>query len=240
MPKLSKAKYFPPAEMAESEGVVLFGGKLKPDWLLDAYSHGIFPWPIFDGTSIMVWWSPDPRAIFELDKFQVTRRLRRTVESDRFQVTCDQDFRGVIQGCATVGDRKRNTWITPEIMAAYIELHEAGHAHSIEVWQDGELAGGTYGVAIGGLFAGESMFHHVRDASKVALTRLVEHLTLRGYTLFDIQQLTSHTASLGAIEIPRDDYLNRLAWALARRVTFGTTLERTTPVESDPPEEPSP
>lgn len=236
MPKLSKAKYFPPAELAESEGVVLFGGKLNNDWLLDAYSHGIFPWPIFDGSSIMIWWSPDPRAIFELDKFHCSRRLRRTVESGKFHVTCNQDFRGVIHGCATVGNRARNTWITPEMLAAYVQLHEAGHAHSIEVWHDGVLAGGTYGVAIGGLFAGESMFHRVTDASKVALSRLVEHLTIRGYTLFDIQQLTPHTASLGAREIRRADYLNRLALALTKSATFGTVLERAQPaVDSDPP-----
>jgi leucyl/phenylalanyl-tRNA--protein transferase len=222
---LPKSKFFPPAEMAEPEGVVLFGGKLTPEWLLDAYAHGIFPWPIFDGTDIMVWWSPDPRAVFELEQFHVSRRLARTCRSGQFQVTCNQDFAGVLQGCATAGDRQQNTWLTPPMIEAYTRLHQLGHAHSIEVWCEGELAGGTYGIAIGGLFAGESMFHRVRDASKVALVHLVHHLRVRGYSLFDIQQCTSHTASLGAIEIARDDYLRRLAAALPRSATFGERLE---------------
>jgi leucyl/phenylalanyl-tRNA--protein transferase len=222
---LPKSKFFPPAEMAEPEGVVLFGGKLTSEWLLDAYAHGIFPWPIFDGTDIMVWWSPDPRAVFELDRFHVSRRLARTCRSGQFEVTCDQDFAGVLQGCATAGDRQQNTWLTPQMIEAYTQLHQLGYAHSIEVWSEGELAGGTYGIALGGLFAGESMFHRVRDASKVALVHLVHHLRVRGYTLFDIQQCTTHTASLGAIEIARDDYLRRLAAALPLSVTFGQRLE---------------
>ena len=211
--------------MAEPEGVVLFGGKLTPEWLLDAYAHGIFPWPIFDGTDVMVWWSPDPRAIFELDKFHITKRLARTCRSGHFEVTCDRDFAGVITGCATANDRESNTWLTPKMIEAYSRLHALGHAHSIEVWQDGQLVGGTYGIAIGGLFAGESMFHRVRDASKVALAHLVHHLRLRGYTLFDIQQRTDHTASLGAIDIPRETYLHRLAIALSHPITFGVQLE---------------
>jgi leucyl/phenylalanyl-tRNA--protein transferase len=221
---LPKSKFFPPAEMAEPEGVVLFGGKLTPDWLLDAYAHGIFPWPIFDGTDIVVWWSPDPRAVFELAEFHVSRRLARTCRSGQFQVSCDRDFAGVITGCATAGDRQYNTWLTPKMIEAYTHLHELGHAHSIEVWCDGDLVGGTYGLAIGGLFAGESMFHRVRDASKVALVHLVHHLRERGYTLFDIQQCTAHTASLGAIDIPRDAYLRRLSEALPRPVSFGERL----------------
>jgi len=225
MSVLSKSKFFPPAELAEPEGVVLFGGKLTPEWLLDAYAHGIFPWPIFDSADVMVWWSPDPRAIFELERFHISRRLRRTCLSGRFDVTCDQDFAGVMLGCASTGDRAGNTWITPGIVSAYTRLHKLGHAHSIEVWHEGELAGGTYGIAMGGLFAGESMFHRVRDASKVALAHLVHHLRARGYTLFDIQQLTPHSASLGAIEISRHEYLVRLAAALKQPASFGTKLE---------------
>jgi leucyl/phenylalanyl-tRNA--protein transferase len=211
--------------MAEPEGVVLFGGKLTPEWLLDAYAHGIFPWPIFDGTDIMVWWSPDPRAVFELERFHVSRRLARTCRSGPFEATCNQDFAGVLQGCATAGDRQQNTWLTPQMIEAYTRLHQLGHAHSIEIWSGGKLVGGTYGIALGGLFAGESMFHRVRDASKVALVHLVHHLRARGYTLFDIQQCTTHTASLGAIEIARDDYLRRLSVALPQPVTFGERLE---------------
>jgi leucyl/phenylalanyl-tRNA--protein transferase len=222
---LPKSNFFPPAEMAEPEGVVLFGGRLTPQWLLDAYGHGIFPWPIFEGTDIVVWWSPDPRAIFELDRFRVSRRLLRTCRGGRFEVTCNRDFAGVIEGCATSGDRTHSTWLTPKMIEAYSRLHELGHAHSVEVWRDGQLAGGTYGVTLGGLYAGESMFYRVRDASKVALVRLICHLRARGYSLFDIQQRTAHTARLGAVEISRKDYLERLALAVPQEVTFGASLE---------------
>ena len=222
---LPKSKFFPPAELAEPEGVVLFGGRLTPEWLLDAYAHGIFPWPIFDGTDVIVWWSPDPRAIFELDAFHVSRRLARTCRTGQFETTCDRDFAGVIEGCASSAGRRHNTWLTPGMIAAYVRLHELGHAHSIEVWRDGRLVGGTYGVTLGGLYAGESMFHRQRDASKVALAHLVRHLKARGYTLFDVQQSTEHTASLGAVEIQRGQYLRRLAEALERDVTFGSRLE---------------
>ncbi len=220
----SPSRRFPPAESADEYGLVYVGGTLDPDSLLDAYAHGIFPWPVVSGWRRMQWWSPDPRAIFELDRFHVSHRLARTVRSGRFAVTSDHDFAAVMAGCATADDRKHSTWITPEIMAAYLRLHELGHAHSVEVWRDGRLAGGTYGVAIGGLFAGESMFHHERDASKVALVHLVEHLRRRGYRLFDIQQLTPHTASLGATEISRADYLSQLSESLSIAATFGRIL----------------
>jgi leucyl/phenylalanyl-tRNA---protein transferase len=222
---LPKSKYFPPAELAEPEGVVLFGGQLSPEWLLDAYAHGIFPWPIFDGTDVVVWWSPDPRAIFEWDRFHVSSRLARTCRSPAFTVSCNRDFAAVIRACATTGGRRHNTWLTPKMIDAYVALHQLGSAHSVEVWQNGQLVGGTYGVTIGGLYAGESMFHRARDASKVALVHLMNHLRARGYTLFDIQQATAHTASLGAVEIPRQEYLGRLAEALKRDVTFGSQLE---------------
>jgi leucyl/phenylalanyl-tRNA--protein transferase len=218
---LPKSRFFPPAELAEPEGVVMFGGQLTCEWLLDAYAHGIFPWPIFDGTDVIVWWSPDPRAIFELDRFRVSRRLARTCRSRRFEVTSDRDFPGVIAGCAASIGRVGNTWLTPKMIEAYTRLHEAGHAHSVEVWHQGQLAGGTYGVTIGGLYAGESMFYRLRDASKVALVHLVAHLRARGYALFDIQQRTAHTTLLGAVEIPRQRYLERLAAALALDVSFG-------------------
>jgi leucyl/phenylalanyl-tRNA--protein transferase len=221
---LPKSKFFPPAELAEPEGVVLFGGRLNSEWLLDAYAHGIFPWPIFDGTDIMVWWSPDPRAIFELDTFHVSRRLWRTCRSGKFEVSCNRDFLGVLQGCASSQDRQHNTWLTPKMIEAYLALHVDGHAHSVEVWQDGQLVGGTYGVAIGGLFAGESMFYRATDASKVALVHLVHHLRTRGYTLFDIQQRTAHTGRLGAVDIPRAAYLARLADAIRQPASFGSRL----------------
>ena len=221
MSESARSTRFPPAESAGVEGLVCVGGSLEPEWLLDAYRHGIFPWPVVRGFKKMQWWSPDPRAIFELDGFRCSRRLARTCRSGQFTVTSDRDFSGVIHGCATAGDRKRNTWLMPPMIDAYCQLHELGHAHSVEVWHDNKLAGGTYGVAIGGLFAGESMFHYVRDASKVALYFLIEHLRERSYRLFDIQQLTPHTESLGAVEIPRADFLARLKSAISTPVDFG-------------------
>jgi leucyl/phenylalanyl-tRNA---protein transferase len=202
------------------EGIIGFGGKLTPDWILDAYSHGIFPWPLGEIQWPMCWWSPDPRAIIEFDRFHVSRRLLRTCKSGRLTVTLDKDFAGVIRGCATAGDRENNTWLTKKMISAYIRLHRLGHAHSVEVWHDDQLAGGTYGVAIGGLFAAESMFHTLRDASKVALVHLVEHLKHQGFELLDIQQLTPHTARFGAREIPRSEYLMRLAEAVKKLVSF--------------------
>jgi leucyl/phenylalanyl-tRNA--protein transferase len=203
-------------EWAEPMGLVAVGGDLRPGRLLHAYRHGIFPW--YSEGEPVLWWSPDPRAIFDLDGLHVSRRLRRTLRSGRFTATVNRDFAGVIRGCA---DRPgEGTWITEDMIAAYEELHRLGHAHSVEVWHDGRLAGGVYGVAVGGLFAGESMFTRVRDGSKVALVALVERLRQRGFQLFDIQLLTPHTASLGAVEISRDEYLARLRRALACDVTF--------------------
>src|SRR5262249_20397860 len=184
--------------------------------LLRAYRQGMFPW--YDEDMPVCWWSPDPRAIFELDGFRATRRLWRTYKSGRFQLTINHAFGDVIHGCA---DRKdEGTWITPDMIAAYERLHRLGYAHSVEAWQDGELAGGVYGVAIGGFFAGESMFYRRRDASKIALLHLVLHLRDHRFLLFDTQFVTEHTARLGAIEIPRTDYLRRLALALQRDVRF--------------------
>jgi leucyl/phenylalanyl-tRNA--protein transferase len=200
----------------------------------------------------IAWWSPDPRAIFELDSFHVSRRLQRTLRSGKFRITFDRDFEGVIRGCATAAGREQGTWLTPSMIAAYCRMYEFGHAHSVEVWLPpplplgegrGEgalesfqaanmipnnegmiLVGGTYGIAIGGLFAAESMFYRERDASKVALAHLVAHLRACGFQLLDIQQLTPHTASLGATEISRVEYLRRLSRAVEAPVTFRDQL----------------
>ena len=203
-------------ELADEHGLVALGGDLSPGRLLEAYRRGVFPW--FGEDDPICWWSPDPRAIFELDGFHLPRRLGRTIRSCRFAVTINRDFAGVVRGCAERPGE--GTWITPEMAEAYEALYRLGHAHSVEAWQGDTLAGGIYGVAIGGLFAGESMFARVRDASKVALAFLVECLRRRGFTLFDIQFLTPHTASLGAVEIPRALYLRRLRRALSVRATF--------------------
>jgi leucyl/phenylalanyl-tRNA--protein transferase len=229
MPSLPPSRFFPPAETADEDGLVGVGGELTIEWLLDAYRQGIFPWPVEEIDEPMFWWSLDPRAILELDALHVSRRLRRTLRSGRFEVTCDRDFAGVIRGCARGPGREGGTWITPRMIRAYTQLAEAGHAHSVEVWRDGRLAGGIYGVAIDGLFAGESMFARSRDASKVALAHLVGHLRARGYRLFDIQQLTPHMRRLGAIEVSRREYLRRLAEALGRKTSFGQFSEQASP-----------
>jgi leucyl/phenylalanyl-tRNA--protein transferase len=220
MPLLPPSRFFPPAEHSDPEGFIGFGGELTPDLLLDAYRHGIFPWPMGDDTMPLPWWSPDPRAVIEFERFHIPRRLQRVVKSGRFEITFDRDFAAVIRGCATGRGRKGGTWLTPKMIAAYIHMHELGHAHSVEAWREGRLAGGVYGVAIAGLFSAESMFYRVPEASKVALVRLVEHLRTRGHVLLDIQQLTPNTARFGAIEIPRREYLRRLAEALQKPVEF--------------------
>ena len=202
-------------DRADPWGLVAVGGDLTPRTLLRAYRSGVFPW--FDEGDPILWWSPDPRAIFELDGFHVSRRLARTLRSGRFRFTLDWAFGEVIRGCAV---RAEGTWLTPQMIAAYEELHRLGHAHSVEAWVGDDLAGGLYGVAVGGLFAGESMFTRITDGSKAALTHLVDHLRARGYTLFDTQMRTDHTSRLGAVEIPRAEYLARLRQALACDVSF--------------------
>jgi leucyl/phenylalanyl-tRNA--protein transferase len=201
-------------DRADEHGLVAVGGELSPATLLRAYRNGTFPW--FNEGDPVLWWSPNPRAIFELDQFYLSRRLVRTIRTGKFRLTINQAFDAVIHRCA----ERELTWITADMIDAYRQLHELGHAHSIEVWLGNELVGGVYGVSLGGFFAGESMFHRVRDASKVALTYLIEYLKIRGFVLFDTQVLTEHTASLGAFEIPRDDYLARLEIALRAPVRF--------------------
>ena len=201
-------------EQADEHGLVAVGGDLRPATLLHAYRNGIFPW--FNDGDPVLWWSPDPRALFEFDHFYISRRLLRTIRAGKFRLTINQAFGDVMRGCA---DREE-TWVTADMIEAYLHLHKLGHAHSIEVWLDKELVGGVYGVAIGGFFSGESMFHRVRDASKVALSYLLEYLKIRGFVLFDTQVVTEHTASLGAVEVPREEYLARLKDALERPVTF--------------------
>src|SRR5262245_50165000 len=158
---------FPPAQRASPEGLIFVGGRLSVERLLDGYRHGIFPWPAYPGEP-MLWWTPDPRAILPLDGMHISHRLARSLRTGKFTVRADTAFAGVLECCATGHGREGGTWLTPEMIEAYTRLHEQGHAHSIETWQDGELVGGTYGVAIGGFFSAESMFYRVRDASKVA------------------------------------------------------------------------
>ena len=202
---------FPPASDADEHGVVGVGADLEPGTLLAAYRQGVFPMPI-PGRYQIAWWSPDPRGIIPVDGFHCSRSLARVV--DRFEIRIDTAFVEVMRACAD--PRRPHGWIDESFIAAYTRLHELGWAHSVETWTpDGHLVGGLYGVAIGGLFAGESMFHTERDASKVALVGLVELLVQRGGTLLDVQWTTEHLASLGAIDLPRVEYLERLEKAVA-------------------------
>lgn len=188
---------------------------LTPELLLSAYAQGIFP--MADACGEIGWYEPIRRAIIPLDeRFHVPRRLARTVRSGFYTVTFDAAFADVIEACAAPAPGRETTWISPEIIRAYTELHRLGYAHSVECWRDGQLAGGLYGVALGGLFAGESMFHRMRDASKVALVHLVERLRRGGFVLLDSQFLTgTHMLQFGAIEIPRAEYHRLLRQALA-------------------------
>lgn len=208
--RLDDRLWFPDPRGARWDGLVALGGDFSVQRLLLAYRSGIFPWTV----SPITWWSPEPRAVFEFDGFHVPRSLERALRKGGFEVTFDQDFSSVINACAEVPRADHATWITPEFIAAYTELHRAGHAHSVEVWRAGELVGGVYGVTVGGLFAGESMFHRATDASKLALVHLVRRLQERGFTLFDTQMVTPVTQGLGAVEVSRAEYLNRLAQAV--------------------------
>ena len=208
--------WFPEPRRATRDGLVAIGGDLSVERLLLAYSRGIFPWTV----SPLTWWSPDPRGVFELDAFHVSRSLNKRLKQNLFHVTTDQAFRKVIEGCARPGPGRRTTWISREFIDAYTRLHDRGYAHSLECWQGDRLAGGVYGVAIGGLFAGESMFHVVTDASKVALYHLTQHLKQRKFSLFDIQMITPITAQLGATEVSRNEYLERLAQAKEQSCAF--------------------
>ncbi len=195
---------------------------LEPERLLAAYATGIFPMADCE-TGELYWLSPHVRGIIELDRFHVPRSLRSVCRSGRFELIADSAFAEVIAGCA---DRPQGTWISDDIREAYTTLHELGFAHSVEVWQEGRLVGGLYGVALGGAFFGESMFHRVRDASKVALVALVARLRERGFTLLDVQFVTDHLHRFGAVTIWRDDYERRLRRALQQTCRFAEPGER--------------
>jgi leucyl/phenylalanyl-tRNA--protein transferase len=202
---------FPPAASWGDDDLIASGGDLEPGTLLSAYRHGLFPMPAIPGTP-MAWWSPDPRGVLPLDGLRLSRSARRSVQ--RFEVRIDSAFAEVVAACAD--PRRPGGWITEEMRAAYVRLHELGWAHSVEAWDADGLAGGLYGVAIAGLFAGESMFHRRTDASKVALVALVELLRSdrEPERLLDVQWATPHLARLGVVEVPRATYLARLSGAL--------------------------
>jgi leucyl/phenylalanyl-tRNA--protein transferase len=210
---------------ADATGLVFAGGKLSRPWLLAAYHRGVFPWPFGTRRGVtLAWFSPNPRAVLPLDRFHVPRRLARRLRQGQWKITSDTAFAKVITHCATVERANASgTWITPTLARAYGQLHRDGIAHSVEAWSDGQLVGGIYGVSFGSYFAGESMFHFQADASKAALAGLVTRLRQQGFTLFDIQQQSPHMREMGAIEIPREDFLAQHAEAIAKDVTFGPT-----------------
>ena len=210
---LSPGDRLPDPSQAREDGLVAVGGDLSVERLLEAYQSGLFPW----SANPITWWSPDPRGVLQVGAVHVSRSLARTLRQAPYTVTFDQNFSAVIRACAEVPrSGASSTWISPQLLEAYEQLAQAGHAHSVECWQEGRLVGGVYGVSVGGFFAGESMFHRADDASKVALVHLDRHLARRGFTLLDCQMVTSVTRSLGAMEIPRADYLDRLARAVGQ------------------------
>ena len=201
--------WFPPVERAPAEGPLMAGGDLSPERLLAGYAHGIFPW--YGEDSPILWWSPDPRCVLIPSKLHLGERLRRTLRSGRFTFSVDTCFERVISACAeTSRPGQDGTWIVPEMLHAYVRLHGLGFAHSIEVWEQGELAGGLYGVLLGRAFFGESMFHTRPDASKAAVVWLTAWLSELGVELVDCQQTTPHMLRLGAEEMPRTEFLARL------------------------------
>lgn len=208
---------FPDPRQSRRDGLVAIGGDLSVPRILQAYRSGIFPWSV----DPITWWSPDPRAVFQLtpEGFHVSRSLARTLKRTPWRITFDTAFRQVMTACAA-SHRHEGEWISAGFIEAYTQLHHAGHAHSVECWNDSELVGGVYGVAVGGFFAGESMFHRASDGSKIALWHLMQRLRERGFVLFDTQMITETTRALGAIEISRSAYLEQLARAIQLPARF--------------------
>jgi leucyl/phenylalanyl-tRNA--protein transferase len=205
---------FPPvsAALREPDGLLCAGGDLSISRLLEAYRRGIFPW--FSAGQPILWWSPDPRAVLFPAEFKVSRSLAKTLRNRGFETTVDRAFREVVQMCGAHELRPEGTWISPDMATAYRRLHDLGYAHSFETWLDGQLVGGLYGVALGRVFFGESMFSVARDASKVALARLVDAALARGAEMIDCQVASEHLRSLGAREIPRQEFVTRLQGAI--------------------------
>ncbi|RLD90831.1 MAG: leucyl/phenylalanyl-tRNA--protein transferase, partial [Bacteroidetes bacterium] len=207
--QLSDKASFPPPHFSEGDGLLAVGGDLSQERLLKAYYMVIFPW--YSDPDPILWWSPDPRLVLFPSELKVSRRLRRTIRCGTFRITMDTAFEQVIKSCAKIPRKhEKGTWITPDMVAAYCRLHTAGFAHSVEVWSEGRLAGGLYGVAIGRCFFGESMFSNQSNASKVAFVELVEYLHKKKFRLIDCQVTTPHLKNFGAREIPRAKFLNIL------------------------------
>ncbi|MGD8909252.1 MAG: leucyl/phenylalanyl-tRNA--protein transferase [Chromatiales bacterium] len=201
---------FPDVSLAEREpnGLLAVGGDLSPQRIINAYQQGIFPW--FSEGEPILWWSPDPRTVLFPDRIKISRSLRKLLRKKPFKLSFDRDFGGVIQACAEPREHSPGTWLLPEMIEAYQHQHAMGLAHSVEVWQDKKLVGGLYGVAIGAVFFGESMFSRIPDSSKIALVHLSRTLRAWGFKMIDCQVYTQHLASLGAQEIPRQAFCRNL------------------------------
>lgn len=212
---------FPPASEADDDGLLAVGGSLSPDYLISAYSQGVFPW--FSDEGVPFWFSLDPRMVLKIENFRFSKSLGRVVKSGRFEVRIDTCFRDVMLGCASADVRASadGTWITDDFVEGYTRMHELGLAHSFETFQDGKLVGGLYGLSFGAMFSGESMFHRVTDASKVAFVELVAFCRRNGLRLIDAQQPTKHLASLGATPVPRTEFLEMLNAAVKEKTLAG-------------------
>ena len=210
IPWIKSARDFPPVDNAldEPSGLLCMGGNLEPETVLTAYSRGIFPW--YSDDQPILWWSPDPRMVLFADELKISKSLSKTIRANKFEIRFDTAFAEVITACAEPRSPGLGTWILPEMQAAYMRLHQIGFAHSAEAWRDGKLVGGLYGIAMGHMFYGESMFARETDASKVAFVALVEKLKADGFELIDCQQETRHLASFGARPIPRKQFTQRL------------------------------
>jgi len=208
IPQLNRhSLIFPPPQNANEDGIVAWGGDLTPSRLIKAYQNGIFPW--YSHNDPIIWWSPDPRLIMELDDFKLSRSLKKSMK--KFTYKFDTNFEAVMRGCKDIDrDDQLGTWISEDIIESYNVLYGMGYAHSVESYYDGELVGGAYGVVVGGVFCGESMFAKKSDASKAAYATLVQHLKIWGYDFIDCQVPTNHLKSLGAKEVSREYFLNRL------------------------------
>ena len=210
MYRLTDALLFPSPEQASDEGIVAVGGDLKPERVMLAYRKGIFPW--FESDDFLLWWSPDPRMVLFPDQVKISKSMRAVLRKKQFEVTFNKAFDDVVEACAKVKRFGQNgTWITPGLMEVYSTLYTQGHAHSVEVWEEGVLVGGLYGIDLGTVFCGESMFSKANNASKVALISLAKELKKNKYELIDFQVPTQHLASMGAESIPRSEFLTYLS-----------------------------
>jgi leucyl/phenylalanyl-tRNA--protein transferase len=228
---------FPPVNQATSHGLLAAGGDLSITRLLNAYSHGIFPW--FNAYDPILWWSPDPRIVFHTDKMHISKSLKKALRQKPFDITFDQNFKEVMQACAAprllkLPVEQHETWIHNEMISAYMELHQAGYAHSVECWQQGQLVGGVYGVAIGKMFFGESMFSFKTNASKIALVALSQQLKQWGYPLIDCQVYSKHLSRLGAVTLPREIFVQQVQKLCALPGQTGYWQTTTPPFSYEP------